>query len=82
MVVYESYNVRGLGNTIKWKHIRNLVVKDGVQMLCIQETKKKRELLNNYAIPIGDLMMSDGYILHLEELRGAYYVYGIHIPFL
>lgn len=41
MVVYESYNVRGLGNTIKWKHIRNLVVKDGVQMLCIQETKKK-----------------------------------------
>lgn len=34
-----SYNVRGLGSTAKRKTIRDLVSKEQVDMLCIQETK-------------------------------------------
>lgn len=36
-----SFNVRGLGKSIKWKFIRNLERKEGVQLLCLQETKKE-----------------------------------------
>lgn len=34
-----TYNIRGVGSSIKWKAIRKLVVKEEVQLLCIQETK-------------------------------------------
>lgn len=37
-----SYNVRGLGNRKKWKAIREMMVREGVQLLCIQETKRKK----------------------------------------
>ena len=35
------YNIRGVGSSIKWKAIQKLVVKEEVQLLCIQETKKQ-----------------------------------------
>jgi len=34
-----SHNVKGLGSKVKWKFIQNLVVKEGMQVLFIQETK-------------------------------------------
>lgn len=36
-----SYNVRGLGNNVKWKFIKEPVVKEVDQVLCLQETKKE-----------------------------------------
>ena len=36
-----SYNVRGLGRGVKWGAIRRLVKLEGVDMLCLQETKKE-----------------------------------------
>ena len=36
-----SYNVRGLGRGVKWGAIRRLVKHEGVDMICLQETKKE-----------------------------------------
>ena len=36
-----SYNVRGLGRGVKWGAIRRLVQQEGVDMICLQETKKE-----------------------------------------
>ena len=36
-----SYNVRGLGRGIKWASIRNLVGKQRIDLLCLQETKRE-----------------------------------------
>jgi len=36
-----SYNVRGLGRGVKWAAIRRLIKKEGVNMICLQETKKE-----------------------------------------
>ena len=36
-----SYNVRGLGRGVKWGAIRRLVKQEGVDMICLQETKKE-----------------------------------------
>src|ERR1044072_299493 len=36
-----SFNVRGLGNKVKWRKIRDIIAKEGVDMMCIQETKMK-----------------------------------------
>ena len=36
-----SYNVRGLGRGVKWAAIRRLIKKEGVNMRCLQETKKE-----------------------------------------
>ena len=36
-----SYNVRGLGKGVKWGAIRRLVKQEGVDMICLQETKKE-----------------------------------------
>lgn len=36
-----TYNTRGLGCPIKWKSIRSIVLKEEVQLLCVQETKKE-----------------------------------------
>ena len=36
-----TYNVRGLGRGLKWASIRNLVKKEQVDLLCLQETKKE-----------------------------------------
>ena len=34
-----SINIRGLGRDIKWKYIRELIHKEKVGVLCVQETK-------------------------------------------
>lgn len=34
-----SYNVRGLGNRIKWRAIRDLIVREKIEMVLLQETK-------------------------------------------
>jgi len=36
-----SINIRGLGNTINWKYIKDLIVKEDTRMICIQEIKLK-----------------------------------------
>ena len=36
-----TYNTRGLGRGVKWVAIRIMLQKERVDMLCIQETKKK-----------------------------------------
>ena len=36
-----SYNVRGLGKGVKWGAIRRLEKQEGVDMICLQETKKE-----------------------------------------
>ena len=35
-----SYNSRGLGRGIKWTAIRRIIMKQKVDLVCIQETKK------------------------------------------
>jgi len=34
-----SLNIRGLGGSIKRKYIRDLISKEHVEMICLQETK-------------------------------------------
>jgi len=34
-----NINIRGLGNAIKWRYIKDLRIKEGAGMICIQETK-------------------------------------------
>ena len=36
-----SYNVRGLGRGVKWGAIRRLIKQEGVDIICLQETKKE-----------------------------------------
>ncbi|KAG4996468.1 hypothetical protein JHK84_027510 [Glycine max] len=36
-----SYNVRDLGRGVKWGAIRRLIKQEGVDMICLQETKKE-----------------------------------------
>lgn len=35
-----SYNVRGVGG-VKWKFLKKLIMKEEVQFMCVQETKKE-----------------------------------------
>ena len=37
-----TYNVRGLGRGVKWATIRRVVMKEHIDMLCIQEIKKEK----------------------------------------
>jgi len=37
-----TYNVRGLGRGVKWAAIRRVVMKEHIDMLCIQEIKKEK----------------------------------------
>ncbi|XP_057415016.1 uncharacterized protein LOC130709903 [Lotus japonicus] len=34
-----TYNIRGLGNSVKWRIIRELIIKEEVNFACFQETK-------------------------------------------
>lgn len=36
-----SYNIKGLGGRVKCNMIKKLVVEEGVNMVCLQETKKE-----------------------------------------
>lgn len=40
-----SLNVRGLGGTLKRKYLSDLVSKEQVDMVCLQEKKKKKGIL-------------------------------------
>jgi len=37
-----TYNIRGLRRGVKWAAIRRMVIKERVDMLCLQETKKEQ----------------------------------------
>lgn len=39
-----SFNLRGMGGRVKWKFVKNMVIKEEIQLLCLQETK--RETIN------------------------------------
>jgi len=39
-----SYNVRGLGGGVKWPAIRRLVNNHHIDLLCIQETKRRQSI--------------------------------------
>ena len=34
-----SINIRGLGGGHKWKYLKEIIAREGVDMICIQETK-------------------------------------------
>jgi len=36
-----SFNVRGLGGGVKWSFIKNIILKDNIQFVCLQETKNE-----------------------------------------
>ena len=36
-----TYNVRDLGRGVKWPAIRRMIIKQKIDMLCLQETKKE-----------------------------------------
>nr|KYP49832.1 Kinesin-like protein KIF15 [Cajanus cajan] len=37
-----SYNVRGLGDKVIWRFVRELVIKENIQLLCVCKKQKKR----------------------------------------
>jgi len=43
-----SINVRGFGSPMKWKYIKDIIRKEGVRMVCLQELKMVNVSLNNY----------------------------------
>jgi len=40
-----SFNIRGLGGLTKWIYLREIIIKEGIEMICIPETKV--EMINN-----------------------------------
>jgi len=40
-------NIRGLGEGTKRRHMRNIITKEGAEVVCIQETKTKTNSLSD-----------------------------------
>lgn len=36
-----SFNLRGMDGRVKWKFVKNMVIKEEIQLLCLQETKRE-----------------------------------------
>ena len=49
-----TLNVRGFGSPVKWRYIKELIRKEDVRMLCLQEVRMANFSLNNYCQLWGD----------------------------
>jgi len=63
-----SLNVRGLGSPVKWRYIKDVIRKEGVKMVCLQEVKLANFSLNNCCQLWGD---NDIDYFYSEPINGA-----------
>jgi len=63
-----SLNVRGLGSPVKWRYIKDIIRKEGVKMVCMQEVKMASFSLNNCCQLWGD---NDIDYFYSEPINGA-----------
>ena len=49
-----SINVRGFGSPVKWRYIKDIIRKEGIRMVCLQEGKIVNVSLNNCCQLWGD----------------------------
>lgn len=74
-----SYNVKGLGNIIKWRIIRDLIIKEELIFACFQEIKLETINVRLCRALWGGMIHSSG-PLH-QQLTGVavFYVFGIEV---
>ena len=63
-----TLNVRGFGNSLKWRHVKDYIRKEDVKMVCLQEVRMESFSLNKCCQLWGD---NDIDYLYSEPLNGA-----------
>jgi len=63
-----TLNVRGFGNSVKWRYVKDYIRKEGVKMVCLQEVRMESFSLNKCCQLWGDNNID---YLYSEPSNGA-----------
>jgi len=63
-----SLNVRGFGSPVKWRYVKEIIRKEGIKMLCLQEVR-----MNNFNLDLCCKLWGDNDIdfLYSEPANGS-----------
>jgi exonuclease III len=71
-----SLNVRGLGGSVKRRHIKQLILTEKVDFMAIQETKME-EITEAFVIACGEVRIVIGRTFRRKEIVVAFFPFGV-----